>query len=163
MSDAFRRAEYFYFNKLKTPFSLQVTRFAQNCSEGSQNDRRFRFHVIKFQTRKRPRKGRFTDGRESEILNIDLNQMSHRYVSGVLQNDWNDTSTFPHLKCKIWVSLSYKTVNTVVSSLYYLKKKVKSVIDSAVLHWTMQLMVFPRNGIMIDGSETAIVNAAFEF
>ena len=29
--------------------------------------------------------------------NIDLNQMSHRFVSGVLQNDWNDPSTFAHL------------------------------------------------------------------
>ena len=31
------------------------------------------------------------------IDNIDLNQMSHRYVRGVLQNDWNDTSTLAHL------------------------------------------------------------------
>ena len=31
------------------------------------------------------------------IDNIDLNQMSHRYVSGVLQNDSNDTSTSAHL------------------------------------------------------------------
>ena len=40
--------------------------------------------------------------------------------------------------------MSYKTVNIVVSSLYYLKN-VKSVIDSAALHWTRRLMVFPRN------------------
>ena len=85
-----------------------------------------------------------TDKRKA-LGNIDLNQMSHRYsVSGVLQNDWNDTSTSAHLRCKIWVSLSYKTVNIVVSSLYY-SKNVKSVRDSAVLHWTMRLMVFPRN------------------
>ena len=81
--------------------------------------------------------------------NIDLNPMSHRYVCGVLQNDWNDTSTSAHLidrseDAKIWVSLSYKTVNIVVSSLYYLKN-VKSVIDSAVLYWTTRLKVFPRN------------------
>ena len=42
------------------------------------------------------------------------------------------------------VSLSYKTINTVVSSLYH-QKNVKSLIDSAVLHWTTWLMVFPRN------------------
>ena len=29
--------------------------------------------------------------------NIDLSQMSHRYVSGVLQSDWNDPSTSAHL------------------------------------------------------------------
>ena len=29
--------------------------------------------------------------------------------------------------------------------VYITKKKVKSVIDSAVLHWTTWLMVFPRN------------------
>ena len=29
--------------------------------------------------------------------NIDLNQMSHRYVSGVLQNDWNDPVDFRSL------------------------------------------------------------------
>ena len=29
--------------------------------------------------------------------------------------------------------------------VYITKKKVTSVIDSAVLHWTMWLMVFPRN------------------
>ena len=57
--------------------------------------------------------------------NIDLNQMSHRHFSGVLQNDWNDPD-FRSLDrsqrgCCIWVSLSYKTVNIVVS-----------VIDSAV-------------------------------
>ena len=40
--------------------------------------------------------------------------------------------------------MSYKTVNIVVSSLYYLKN-VKSVIDSAALHSTRWLMVFPRN------------------
>ena len=56
--------------------------------------------------------------------NIDLNKMSHRYVSGVLQNDWNDPVDFRSLdrsqrRCYIWVSLSYKTVNTVVSSLYH--------------------------------------------
>ena len=56
--------------------------------------------------------------------NIDLNQMSHRYVSGDLQNDWNDPVDFRSLdrsqrRCYIWVSLSYKTVNTVVSSLYH--------------------------------------------
>ena len=52
------------------------------------------------------------------------NQMSHRYVSGVLQNDWNYAVDFRSLdrsqrRCYIWVSLSYKTVNTVVSSLYH--------------------------------------------
>ena len=36
-----------------------------------------------------------TSGREGKALdNIDLNQMSHRYVSGVLQNE---TSTSAHL------------------------------------------------------------------
>ena len=81
--------------------------------------------------------------------NIDLNQMSHRHVSGDLQNDWNDPVDFRSLdrsqrRWYIWVSLSYKTVNTVVSSLHHWKN-VKSVIDSAVLHWTTRLMVFPRN------------------
>ena len=81
--------------------------------------------------------------------NIDLNQMSHRYASSVLKNDWNDPVDFRWLDqsqrgCYIWVSLSYKTVNIVVSSSYH-KKKVKSVIESAVLHWTTWLMVFPRN------------------
>ena len=77
--------------------------------------------------------------------NINLNQMSHRYVSGVLQNDWNDPVDFRSLDrsqrgCYIWVSLSYKIV---FSSLYHWKN-VKSVIDSAVLHWTTRLMVFLR-------------------
>ena len=80
--------------------------------------------------------------------NIDLNQMSHWYVSGGLQNDWNDPVDFRSLdrsqrKCYIWVSWNYKTVSTVVSSLYH-QKSVKSIIDSAVLHWTTRLMVFPR-------------------
>ena len=82
--------------------------------------------------------------------NIDLNQMSHRCVSGCLQNDWNDPLDFRSLDrslrgCCIWVSLSYKMVNIVVSSLYYFKKNLKSVIDSAVLNWTTRLMVSPRN------------------
>ena len=89
----------------------------------------------------------FSPGKALDI--IDLNQMSHRYVSGVLQNDWNDPVDFRSLdrsqrRCYIWVSLSYKTVNTVVSSLYHWEN-VKSVIDSAVLHWTTRLMGFPRN------------------
>ena len=55
--------------------------------------------------------------------NIDLNQMSHRYVSGALQNDWSDLLDFHSLDrsqrgCCIWVSLSYKMVNIVVSSLF---------------------------------------------
>ena len=55
--------------------------------------------------------------------NIDLNQMSHRYVSGVSQNDWNDPVDFPSLdrsqrRCYISVGLSYKTVNIVVSRSY---------------------------------------------
>ena len=74
--------------------------------------------------------------------------MSHRYASGVLQNDWNDPD-FRSLDrsqrgCCIWVSLCYKTVNIVVSSLYYLKN-LKSVTDSAVLLWTTRLMVFSLN------------------
>ena len=64
--------------------------------------------------------------------NIDLNQMSHRYVSGALLNDWNDplNSQLPltwsiaarMLYLSLIYSLSYKMVNIVVSSLYYLKK-----------------------------------------
>ena len=62
--------------------------------------------------------------RRKALDNIDLNQMSHRYVSGVLQNDWNDPVDFRSLDrsqrgCYIWVSLSYKTVNIVVSSSYH--------------------------------------------
>ena len=53
-------------------------------------------------------------------------------------------STSAHLIDRSKVSLSYKTINTVVSSLYH-QKNVKSLIDSAVLHWTTWLMVFPRN------------------
>ena len=80
--------------------------------------------------------------------NINLKQMSHRYVSGALQNDWNDPVDFrsldrPQRRCYIWVSLSYKTVNT-VEFQFVLQKNVKSVIDSAVLHWTTRLMVFAR-------------------
>ena len=53
-----------------------------------------------------------------------LNQMSHRDVSGVLRNDWNDPVDFRSLDrsqrgCYIWVSLSYRTANIVVSSLYH--------------------------------------------
>ena len=67
---------------------------------------------------------RKTESWGKALDNIDLNQMSHRYVSGVLQNDWNDPVDFRLLdrsqrRCYIWVSLSYKTVNTVVSSLYH--------------------------------------------
>ena len=74
--------------------------------------------------------------------------MSHRYVSGALQNDWNDPVDFrsldrPQRRCYIWVSLSYKTVNT-VEFQFVSQKNVKSVIDSAVLHWTTRLMVFAR-------------------
>ena len=80
--------------------------------------------------------------------NINLKQMSHRYVSGALQNDWNDPVDFrsldrPQRRCYIWVSLSYKTVNT-VEFQFVSQKNVKSVIDSAVLHWTTRLMVFAR-------------------
>ena len=80
--------------------------------------------------------------------NINLKQMSHRYVSGALQNDWNDPVDFRSLdrsqrRCYIWVSLSYKTVNT-VEFQFVSQKNVKSVIDSAVLHWTTRLMVFAR-------------------
>ena len=58
--------------------------------------------------------------------------MSHRYVSGDLQKDWNDPVDFRPLdrsqqRCYIWVRLSYKTINTVVPS-YITKKNVKSVI-----------------------------------
>ena len=55
----------------------------------------------------------------------NLNQMSHRYVSGVLRNDWNPRPplTWSQRGCYIWVSLSYKAVNIVVSSLYCFKKK----------------------------------------
>ena len=47
------------------------------------------------------------------IDNIDLNQMSHRYVRGVLQNDWNVLVDFRSLDRSqrgryIWVSFSYK-------------------------------------------------------
>ena len=74
--------------------------------------------------------------------------MSHRYVSGALQNDWNDPVDFRSLdrsqrRCYIWVSLSYKTVNT-VEFQFVSQKNVKSVIDSAVLHWTTRLVVFAR-------------------
>ena len=80
--------------------------------------------------------------------NINLKQMSHRYVSGALQNDWNDPVDFRSLdrsqrRCYIWVSLSYKTVNT-VEFQFVSQKNVKSLIDSAVLHWTTRLMVFAR-------------------
>ena len=80
--------------------------------------------------------------------NINLKQMSHRYVSGALQNDWNDPVDFrsldrPQRRCYIWVSLSYKTVNT-VEFQFVSQKNVKSLIDSAVLHWTTRLMVFAR-------------------
>ena len=56
--------------------------------------------------------------------NIVLNQMSHRYVSGVLQNDWNVPVDFRSLDRSqrgryIWVSLSYKTVNIVISISYH--------------------------------------------
>ena len=74
--------------------------------------------------------------------------MSHRYVSGVLRNDWNDPVDFRSLDrsqrgCHIWV-----IKRSILSfPVYITKKNVKSVIDSAVLHWTTQLMVFPRNAI----------------
>ena len=50
-------------------------------------------------------------------------------------------STSAHLIDRSKVSLSYKTINTVVSSLYH-QKNVKCLIDSAsaVLHWTTWLM-----------------------
>ena len=55
------------------------------------------------------------------IDNIDLNQMSHRYVRGVLQNDWNVLANSRHLIDRsedvifelVWVT---KTVNIVISS-----------------------------------------------
>ena len=76
--------------------------------------------------------------------------MSHRYVSGVLQNDWNDPVDF-HLIDRsedvvfelVWV-IKHKTV-TMSFPVYITKKKVKSVINSAVLHWPTWLMVLPRN------------------
>ena len=54
-----------------------------------------------------------TESTRKALDNIDLNQMSHRYVSGALQNDWNDPLDFGLLYrsqrgCCIWVSLSYK-------------------------------------------------------
>ena len=80
--------------------------------------------------------------------NIDLNQMSHRYVNGVLQSDWNDPSTSAHL---LMIDRREDTKLESQSGEYcrfqfmLLKKGVTSVIDSAVLHWTTRLMVFRRN------------------
>ena len=84
--------------------------------------------------------------RKGKHLNIDLNQMSQRRLTKWLKQylDFRSLDRSER-RPKIWVSLSYKTVNIVVSSLCYLNKNVKSVIDSAVLHWTTRLMVFPRN------------------
>ena len=66
--------------------------------------------------------------------------MSHRYVRGAVQNDWNDPDFLSldrsQRGCCIWVSLSYKTVNIVVSSLCYLKnlKSVGNSLNSIALN-----------------------------
>ena len=83
--------------------------------------------------------------------NIDLNQMSHRYVSGALQNDWDVPLDFRSLDrsqrgCCIWVYIVWVIKWSIWSfPVYITQKNLKSVIDSAVLHWTTRLMVFPRN------------------
>ena len=80
---------------------------------------------------------------------MHLNQMSHRYVSGVLQSDWNDPSTSAHLIDRsedvIFELVWFIKRSTLSFPVYITKKKVKSLIDSAVLYWTTWLMVFPRN------------------
>ena len=62
-----------------------------------------------------------TRSRGGFYLEERFNQMSHRYVSGVLQNDWSQEviAVDSQWRCYIWVTLSYKTVNTVVFSLYH--------------------------------------------
>ena len=103
--------------------------------------------------------------------------MSYRYVSGVLQNDWNDPVDFRSLdrsqilpfyfrvcafsipRTRLSRSLEqanrrkdviFELVWVIKRSIlsfpvYITKKKVTSAIDSALLHWTMWLMVFPTN------------------
>ena len=83
--------------------------------------------------------------------NIDLNQMSHQYVSGVFQNDWfrNDPWTSVHLIDRsedakfelVWVIKR----SILLFPVYITLNNDKFVIDSAVLHWPTRLMVFPRN------------------
>ena len=80
--------------------------------------------------------------------NIDLNQMSHRYVSGALQNDWDVPLDFRSLDrsqrgCCIWVYIVWVIKWSIWSfPVYITQKNLKSVIDSAVLHWTTRLMSF---------------------
>ena len=69
------------------------------------------------------------------IDNIDLNQISHRYVRGVLQNDSNVLVDFRSLDRSqrgryIWVSLSYTNGQYCHFQFISLKKKVKSMIHS---------------------------------
>ena len=83
--------------------------------------------------------------------NMDLNQMSYRYVSGALQNDWNDPLDFRSLDrsqrgCCIWVYIVWVIKWSIWSfPVYITQKNLKSVIDSAVLHWTTRLVVFTRH------------------
>ena len=53
---------------------------------------------------------------------------------------------YPHGVC-IDRCISLRCKRSILSFLpvYITKKNVKSVIDSAVVHWTTRLMVFPRN------------------
>ena len=57
--------------------------------------------------------------------NIDLNQMSHRYVSGALQNDWSDPLDFRSLDrsqrgCCIWVYIVWVIKWSILSLPVYI-------------------------------------------
>ena len=63
------------------------------------------------------------DWMDRALDNIDLNQMSHRYISGVLQNDWNDPLDFRSLD-RSQFELVWDAKRSILSFPVYITKKM---------------------------------------